>query len=289
MPFDSVTQSELFFAPGLLKAMPAEESGRRFVYFEASNEHPDYENEIVLQKALAESADYYLRYGNIDLDHLTQIGPNRGLTDFMAYEIGRPVQVKADGKKTFVKGEIFAGDAPVAENANRFWDSLTKLQPPQRWYPSVAGTIEDRRQEVRDGERRGVIHGVRWTNVGMSKTPVNLRVPVSTHAPFGPLTKSLDAYAPVLLRALEAGYGTDEATLEGGGALRKQSGTRRITNYFDFRDRISTDLRAGRVHPTAALIVAHAAKNYGIDESDAADFTARFLDDLDRGLTRRQH
>ena len=54
-----------------LKAMPAMEGGRRFIFMEASNQARDYQGEIVLAKALAESADYYRQFGNLDLDHIT--------------------------------------------------------------------------------------------------------------------------------------------------------------------------------------------------------------------------
>lgn len=56
---------DYFAVGGLLKATPTEERGERFLYFEASNEDVDHQNEIVLAKALSESADYYLRHGNV--------------------------------------------------------------------------------------------------------------------------------------------------------------------------------------------------------------------------------
>src|SRR5690606_15077846 len=81
---------------GLLKASPAEEGGERLLYIEASNEDVDHQNEVVLQKALAESADYYLRHGNVDLSHYTLIGPKAGIANFLEYEIGKPVEVRVD-------------------------------------------------------------------------------------------------------------------------------------------------------------------------------------------------
>ena len=75
----------------LLKATPAEEGGRRFIYLEAGNEAVDQQGEIVLARALGDSAPFFLQYGNLDLDHVTQIGPKRGIADYAAYEIGRRI------------------------------------------------------------------------------------------------------------------------------------------------------------------------------------------------------
>jgi hypothetical protein len=121
----------------MLKATPATDGDTRVLYLEASNEARDYQGEVVMAKALAESADYYEKYGNFDIQHRSMIGLATGDPDYHMHEIGRPEQVRVDAGRTFVKGIIFSGDTPVAHCANQFWDSLTKLQPAQRWYPSV--------------------------------------------------------------------------------------------------------------------------------------------------------
>src|SRR5580704_14596951 len=89
----------------MLKAMPATEGGQRFVYLEASNESRDYQNEVILAKALADSADYFLKYGNIAHEHYTQTSkPNPaknwpGIPNHESFEIGRPVEARVDGKR----------------------------------------------------------------------------------------------------------------------------------------------------------------------------------------------
>jgi hypothetical protein len=40
----------------------------------------DAQNEKVLQTALAASAAHFLAFGNIDIDHLSLLGPHHGLT-----------------------------------------------------------------------------------------------------------------------------------------------------------------------------------------------------------------
>ena len=88
----------------MFKATPHTEGDKRFIYMEASNEVRDLQDEMVLQKALTDSAEYFLRFGNIDIDHYTKIGvPNPqkgyiGIPNFELYEIGRPIDVRADGK-----------------------------------------------------------------------------------------------------------------------------------------------------------------------------------------------
>ncbi len=275
----------------MLKAVPHEESGERFIYLEASNESLDLQNETVLCKALADSADYYMRYGNIDIDHITQVGAKSGIPDYNLYEIGRPVQVKVDGKFTFVKGQIIKGTGPVAEKANQFWESITAVTPPQRWYPSVGGSVLEKSIEINPQTRAkmAVITKVRWTNLGMSRTPVNQMVPTISTVPYGVLAKCWGAGGLDIQKALEAGYGTDVATLEGGGALRNQSLEGKPLNYFDFRDRVSGALMKKQMpSPNAARLVDFAVTKYGMSRADAAEWVERFMLDINASLKKRR-
>lgn len=270
---------------GFFKAMPRAEGERRFIYMEAANETRDLQNETVLAKALAASSAYFLRYGNVDVDHITQIGPAMGMKDAPAYEVGRPVDVRVTegtAPAVFVKAELYRGDTPMAEMANRVWDGMTKLQPPQRWYPSVGGAVSDR-----DPLNKSIIRAVRWTNIGLSKTPVNPGVPTASAVPLDVLAKSWGPGGLDLRKALEAGYGTDMATLSGGGALRTQSLDTGVQSYFDFRDRLAKDLLAQVVTANSAAMQAHAVGSMGLSEDRAARFVERFMRDLQSGLKKR--
>lgn len=275
----------------MLKASPSVEHGERFVYLEASNEARDQQGEIVLAKALAESADYYLRYGNLDLDHLTQLGPKAGIADYAMYEIGRPVEVKVAGGRTLVKGQIYKGSGPVADKANQFWSSLTEISPPQRWYPSVGGAVMEKALDIdpKTGAKHAVVKKVRWTNIGFSKTPVNQTVPTVTTVPFDALAKCWGPGGLDLAKALEAGYGTDSAQLEGGGAMRKQSLHGVPINYFDMRDRLASALRDGKAgkNPGARKLVEYTASTFGVSLDEAAETVERFMRDLKTGIKRR--
>ena len=125
----------------MLKAQPIEEDGRRILYFEASNEGVDIQGERVMAKALSESSDHFIKFGNIDIDHYTIIGHKLGLPEPFSYEVGRPIEAKCSGERTFVKAEIYQGGGPLAKNANMLWESVTALTPPARWYPSVGGKV----------------------------------------------------------------------------------------------------------------------------------------------------
>ena len=280
--------TEYLSFPGFFKATPAEEGGERFVFLEASNEARDYQGEVVLARALEESADYYRRYGNLDLDHKTQIGGKQGLANPYLYEIGRPTDVKVRAGRTYVKGAIYKGDTPVAAHANDFWDSLTKLAPPKRWYPSVGGAVLDKGPQF-DPETRStntVVRSVRWTNIGFSATPVNPSVPTVSTVPFGVLSKAWGIGGLDLTKALESGYGTDSAQLAGGGALRTQSLDRGLHSYWDFRDAMAGAIRKKRTRGTAADLVEHAHDAHGLAKSQAAEWAERFHSDLAAGLRR---
>lgn len=278
--------TDTIFLSDLLKASPRMEGDRRFIFLEASNEARDQQNEVVLSKALKDSADYFLKFGNLDIDHYTIIGPKLGIPNYNSYEIGRPVDVRVDGKRTFVKGEIFRGEGPAAEKANEFWSSLTDLNPPQRWYPSVGGKVlEGGRSTEFDPEtksNRVLVKAVRWYNIGFSKTPVNAAVPTVSAMPFGLFAKSWTAAGLDLTKALEAGYGTDSATLSGGGAMRRQSLDGAM--YYQMRDRLATDMLSKKLgdDPSIADLVHHVGNEGEMDEDEASDFVERFLRDLRR-------
>jgi len=286
---------------GLLKATPSQDGARRLLYMEASHEgDSDYENEIVLQKALHESSDYFMRHGNVDLEHYTLIGLKRGIPDYMTYEIGKPCEVSMQGKTTFVKAELYTGESPMAKSANLVWDSLTKQKPASRWYPSVGGSVLAKgvRIDPVTQQRIGVIEKVRWNNIGLTRTPVNKSVPEAQLTPIGGFAKgemaigvfakSLNAF--VMAKTLTAGYGTDSATLTGGSSLREQSLYGAPANYWEFREHIAKSIRDGKVgpRPGAKELVEYSMKTFDMPMSDASEHVEHFLHDLHAGLNRRR-
>jgi hypothetical protein len=273
---------------GLLKATAAQDGVRRILYLEASNEGADHQDEVVLQKALSDSSDYFMRHGNIDLEHYSLLGPSRGIPDYMTYEIGKPIEVSMSGKTTFVKSELYQGESPMAKNANMVWDSLTKQSPPCRWYPSVGGSVMAKsiRTDPETQKKHAVIEKVRWNNIGLTRTPVNKTVPEASTMPLGVFAKSLNAF--VMAKTLTAGYGTDSAELAGGSSLREQSLSGVPANYWEFRERIAKSIRDGNVgsRPGARELVNYSVKNFSMSASDASEHVEHFLHDLRAGLKR---
>lgn len=278
----------------MLKATPATEGDRRFIYFEAAREARDQQNEIVLAKALEDSADHYIRYGNVDLDHksMAPVAKLHGIDRPELWEIGTPVDVRFDGASTFVKAELFQGDTPLAENANLVWDGMTRLNPPRKYYPSVGGKILAKSVQLdpKTGDKIGVVSGVRWTNVAISQHPVNQHVGGVMTIPFGILAKSWGPGGLNITKALEASYATDAAAKTGGAAFGSQSldtGAAVPSSYFDFRDRLARALKQGKVRSQSPDgLVEFSAGNFGLSHDEAAEWVDRFLGDLKSGLTK---
>lgn len=261
---------------GLLKASPMEEGGKRVLFFEASNEDVDHQNEIVLQKALQDSADYYLRHGNIDLSHYSLLGPKSGIPNFMEFEIGKPIAVQVDGKRTFVKAELYQGDSPMARNAEMVWDSITKQNPPSRWYPSVGGSVlaKSVKLDPDTNNKVAVIEKVRWNNIALDRCPVNKSVPEVSTVPVGTFAKSLGGIV------MDVGYGTDSASLSGAGALRTQSLDSHLMSYWDFRNSFSDLIRSGAVGDGIKTMVTAAQLHFDLPYGMAKKFVEQFLLDL---------
>ena len=280
---------DFFSINTLLKATPHQEGGDRFIYFEASNEGVDQQNEKVLAKALEDSASHFLKFGNIDIDHYTLIGARAGIPNPMSYEIGRPVDVRIEGDKTFVKAQLYSGNTELAANANMVWESMTALNPPARWYPSVGGAVLAKSVEIDPATKNkvAVVKRVRWTNVGLSRTPVNQHLPEASALPVATFAKSLQGF--VIAKALEASYATDAAMKTGGAALGIQSLDTGVPHsYFDFRERMAAALKSGKVQKqTMEGLIDYASKQFSLQPDEAAEWVDRFLSDLKSSLSTR--
>ncbi|EDY2030025.1 hypothetical protein GTB64_004467 [Salmonella enterica] len=265
----------------MLKARPAAENGARFIYFEASNEGVDQQGERVLAAALKESKDHFLKFGNIDIDHYTMVGPRLGINDYQSYEIGQPVDVQFRGERTFVKARLYEGDTHLAARANEVWESMTMLNPPAKWYPSVGGAILSKAEALdpKTGDKVTLIEAVRWTNVGLSRTPVNQHLPTATATAVGTFAKSLNGF---VLKALEAQPTTDVAALAGGGALGVQSlDTGCPVSFFQFREALASVLmnRTLADHSESGLVT-WATSTFGMSPYEATDWIRRFARSL---------
>ncbi len=280
----------------MLKARPAEESGERFIYLEASREGADQQNEYVLAKALEDSADHFLKFGNIDIDHKSMPAVARayGIEDPESWEIGVPEEVRIDGSTTLVKARLFQGNTPLAARANMVWDSMTKLSPAARWYASVGGATLAKSAAI-DPETKSkvnLITKVRWSNLAISRQPVNQHVSAASTVPFGALAKCWTPDGFDMTKALEASYATDAAGKTGGGALGMQSldtGSQQPKSYFQFRDKLADAVLKGTVKDQSMHgLMQYASEEFSLAPDEAAEWVDRFLSDLKSSLSNRR-
>lgn len=278
----------------MLKARASEELGERFIYLEASNEAADQQNDLVLAKALEASADHFLKFGNIDIDHksMPSVAAAHGIEDPEAWEIGIPEEVRIESGVTMVKARLFRGDTPLAARANMVWDSMTKLNPAARWYASVGGATLAKAQGIDPKSRSKVnyITRVRWSNLAISRQPVNQHVSAVQTMPFGVLAKCWTPEGFDMHKALEASYTTDTASLTGGGAFGKQSldtGGEQPKSYFKFRDMLAKAIQDNATGVTEPELIQHASHRFNLSPDQAADWVDRFLGDLKSSLSNR--
>lgn len=274
----------------LMKATPREEGGKRIIYVEASKETKDQQGEIVLAKALKDSVDVFRKFGVLDLDHksMPSIAAQYGITDPESWIIGQPIDVAFNGGTTIVKAQLRSGNSQLADRANKVWEGMTQVSPPDRYYASVGGRVTGReiRLDPLTKSKVPVITGTRWDNLALSLNPVHGELAPAGTSPVGVFAKSLDGF---IMKALEASYSTDVGSLTGGGAFGQQSLDTGLKNYFDFRNKLADAMRAGQAgpNPGAKQLIAFCNKTFGLSLSDAAEYVERFYRDLKSGLNKR--
>lgn len=292
---DTNKANEYLCIETLLKARTAEESGERFLYLEASREEADQHNDLVLAKALQDSTDHFLKFGNIDIDHksMASVAAAHGIEDPENWEIGVPEEVSIENGVTMVKARLFKGDTPLAAKANMVWDSMTKLSPPARWYASVGGATLAKANGIDPSGRNKVnfITKVRWSNLAISRQPVNQHVSAARTMPFGVLAKCWTPEGFDLHKALEASYATDTASLTGGGAFGKQSldsGGEQPKSYFNFRDLLAKAIADQSTGTSQDELIQYSAHEFNLSADMAEDWVDRFLGDLKSSLSNRR-
>lgn len=274
----------------LMKAHAATEGNSRIIYVEASNEARDQQGEVILEKALKESVDHFMKFGVLDIDHksMPSVAKSYGIDCPEEWAIGQPIDVSFRDGTTFVKSRLYQGDTPLASRANMVWDGLTKLNPPARYYASVGGAVLGREVKIDPDtmEKVAVVSRVRWNNLALSASPVNQHLSTASTVPVGTFAKSLGGF--VIAKSLTAGYGTDSATLTGGDALRGSNGSDRggVLDYWNFRDQFAHLVHSGEVGHGIKNMVMEAVSRFQLSRAVAAEYVERFLDDLKRGLKK---
>lgn len=177
-----MTEAVMIDFPVLIKAS-VDKDQKRIVDVESSVEKTDTEGDLILQSALLDSAESFIKNGHLDIDHLSEIGGRLGLKDPESYIVGRPTKVWNGGeKRTFVRGEIMrSSDGTHNPEKNRydaFWDSL-QSDPPVLWRASIygfplPGEIEDCTDRVcESGAWRYIVKGIDWKSLAFTRNPMN--------------------------------------------------------------------------------------------------------------------
>lgn len=223
----NIAERETFQVTGtLFKARPETEGDDRYVYCEPSNESVDTQGEQLLQDALLKAWPDYYRLGNVDLDHISMLGPSMGMSldEARLHEVGLPHGLIRECPIVF-KAKIYRGEGRRFEKANGFWEDLTVKG--RRFLPSVAGDY------LPGGRENGVVKAVSWKNTGFASLP------------FLPVNRTVKAVSLSPLdfaKALAAGYSADTASLQGADALRRESLASKTVKVEPEDDTERTDL-----------------------------------------------
>ncbi len=157
---------------------------KRIITLESSNESVDGEGDVILQKALMDSSETFIKNGHLDIDHLSEIGRSMGITNPSQYIVGVPLEVFDMGEqRTGVKGELFRNPDgtfdPDKYQYDMVWHSL-QLEPPVRWRASIygfpkSGMVKDCSKETcgTTGATRYLVEGLDWRSLALTKNPMN--------------------------------------------------------------------------------------------------------------------
>ncbi len=188
----------------LSKSIQTDENGNFIIEAEASNENLDFDGQVVLQRALTGSKDYFLANGVISYDHRHLIAdPNDPTWSPEKYIIGEPMGVFSRGTKTFVKAKLYKSNEIAQEIVRKLRDGSTRLKT------SVGGRKPEVMQEWSRELGRNVEKVVRvlWDELAITFKPVNQTL--------DPVVLSGAAF----VKSLSAGAGTDSSGMTGGRAM----------------------------------------------------------------------
>lgn len=181
---------------------------------EASNENLDLQNQIVLQRALMESKDEFLKGGVISFDHLHKRKDEKGnVISDPSMVIGEPIDVYFDeeNKKTIVKGKLYSNNDKAKDLIKMLKAGSTRVRA------SVGGILPQVVKNLKTGVEK--ITHVLWNDLALTTSPVNNTVGSAVFAKSMTAAEFVDYLPLELKKSLCAGYNTDSATKTGGQAL----------------------------------------------------------------------
>lgn len=191
------------YVPIIIKSYGEEDEDGNYIFeTEASNENLDLQNQIIQQKALTDSKEYFLSNGVISDDHQhKRYDASGNVISDKTKIIGEPISVRTEGTRTFVKGKLYS----YVGAAKPFIDLLKAHS--SRVKASVGGTKPIVRKN-KDGTE--TVTAFMWNDLALTCSPVNYTV---GSAAFAKSMSNVD-----FCKALSAGYGTDSSAMTGGRA-----------------------------------------------------------------------
>jgi len=197
-------RERVYLELSLSKAIETDDHGNWIIEAEASNENLDFDGQVVLQRALLGSKEYFLANGVISYDH-RHLRPDPEDPNWSPekYIIGEPIDVWSDGDRTFVKAKLYKSNSIAREIVKKLKDGSTRLKT------SVGG----KRPEVvsgwdsRIGQAIEKVVRVLWDELAITFKPVNQTLE--------PVALSSAAF----VKSLQAGFGTDSSAMTGGRAM----------------------------------------------------------------------
>lgn len=219
---DSEKINDIYLDLSIRKSVgKTDEFGNYFFEVEASNENLDLQNQIVLQNALLESKNEFLRGGVISYDHLHKIKDENGrVISDPKMVIGEPVEVKTKGKSTIVVGKLYAHNEKAKTLIKMLKDGSTRVRA------SVGGIFPEIIKDAKTGVEK--IAHVIWNDLALTTSPVNNTVGAAVFA------KSMTSEE--FVKALTAGYGTDSSAMSGGRSLIKEDLNTKLINTLSESD-----------------------------------------------------
>lgn len=162
--------------PVVIKATGTDEN--RTIEVEASCEKEDSEGDIILQKALLDSAGSFIASGHFDIDHKSEhvVAHKLGITNPEYYIVGYPGEVIDMGEgRTGVRGTILRNSNgefdPRKYLYDYFWASL-RTNPPVRWRASVFGKAV-KVQHDKSKAAKDIITELEWKSLAFTRKPIN--------------------------------------------------------------------------------------------------------------------
>jgi hypothetical protein len=191
----------------LQKSLETDENGNPIIVAEASNENLDLQEQVVLQRALMDSKEYFLSNGVIAYDHKhLRPDPEDPSWTPEKYIIGQPISVERRGKTTIVKARLFKSNEIVKELVSKLQDGATYIK-------TSVGGLRPKVIKEWDGKLKKMVEkvtSVLWSELSITPRPVN--------STLGPVVLSSSAF----VKSIQVGHSTDSATATGGASLVKQ-------------------------------------------------------------------